>query len=144
MCTCFGIMCISLKLSTLKKIFIICFCGAGFLAQLARVRWLRASPKDVIKVLAGATVISRLHRERIRFQACACGCWQSLVPCLLSHWGPRSSVAVGRRPPSVSCQVGFSIKQLGTWWPSFLRVKRRSGRSQKWEEPDTVWASGRS
>lgn len=79
------------KVSVFKReIFIISqFLCSGFLAQLDWVRWLRASQKAAVKVLAEATVVSKFYQGGIGFQAYARGRWQDLVPCLLLHWGPQ-------------------------------------------------------
>ena len=65
--------------------------------RLAGCLWLRVPRKAVVKLLAGAAVVSRLDWRRIHFQAHLGGCWQdSVIP---GRWLEMAVRPLPRAPP---------------------------------------------
>lgn len=98
------------------------------------VLWFRAPQKAIVGVLAEATFISRLSPGRLSFHAYAPGCWQNLVPCLLSHWGPHflSGCCLEVTLSALSCRL--LRKAPGNMVAIFCR-------RNIWEEPGKeMWA----
>lgn len=84
------------------------FCGSGIWVHLDMDLRLRASHKILIKVLARASVTSRLNWGKTYIQVHSPGCWQDLLLCGLLGLDLSSSLALIYRLPSVSWHKVYS------------------------------------
>lgn len=109
------------------------FCGSGIWVHLAMNLRLRASHKILIKVLARASVTSRLNWEKTCIQVHSHGCWQDLLLCGLLGWELSSSLAFIYRLPSVSRHMVYS------YCSSHVTVNFPGSRSAMWAFQ--IWAS---
>lgn len=98
------------------------FSGSGFWVCFSWVLWLELKSSCWPGWLA-----QKAWLGKDVLQSSSSGCWQDWVPCGPLNW-VLSLLAVGRRPPSVLCDMCLSTGKLTTWQ---LASSEQQGRRTK-------------